>query len=90
MRSRSIAPPSDQCTDENEATAIGAAPVRWIASSNAVVQSPSAGRRTVSTVKPPASARVIHSSTGEEWSSWRTSTRDPRGMGSTLAAVATP
>ena len=38
-------------------------------SSSASVQSPLAGRGTVSTVKPCASARVIHSSTGEEWSS---------------------
>ena len=89
-RARSIAPPSDQCTEENEATAMGAAPARSIAVSRASVQSPLPGRRTVSTEKPPARERDIHSRTGEEWSSSRTSTREPAGTRSTLAAVATP
>ena len=83
-RSRSTAPPSDQCTEEIEASATGAAPVRSIAVSTAAVQSPLPGRRTVSTVKPPASARAIHSSTGEEWSSSSTSTRDARRHGQHL------
>ena len=90
MRAMSSAPPSDQCTEEIETSASGAAPVRSIASSTAEVQSPSAGCFTVSTVKPPASARLIHSSTGEVWSSCSTSTRLPRGIASTLPAVATP
>ena len=59
-------PPSDQCTEEMEASAIGAAPGRAMASASASVQSPLPGRGTVSTVKPCASARAIHSSTGEE------------------------
>ena len=83
-------PPSDQCTDEIDASAIGGAPGRAIAVSTASVQSPCSGRPTVSTVKPPASARVIHSSTGEAWSSSSTSTRAPAGTGRILAAVATP
>ena len=33
---------------------------------------------------PALGARVIHSSTGEEWSFCSTSTREPRGIGSTL------
>jgi hypothetical protein len=89
MRSRSILPPSDQCTEEIEATAIGGAPGRAIAVSSAPVQSPFSGR-TVSTAKPASPARAIHSSTGEEWSSCNTSTREPRGTGSSLAAVETP
>ena len=44
----------------------------------------------VSTAKPPASARLIHSSTGEVWSSCSTSTRLPRGIDITLPAVETP
>jgi hypothetical protein len=49
------------------------------------------GRRTVSTAKPSAGARVTHSSTGEEWSSSSTSTREPAASGpSALPAVATP
>ena len=83
-------PPSDQCTEDMEASATGAAPGRTMAATTAAVQSPSAGRSTTSTVKPPSAARVIHSSTGEEWSSCSTSTREPAGMGSPLAAVATP
>ena len=45
---------------------IGAAPGRLIAASSAAVQSPSSGCGTISMVKPCASARPIHSSTGEE------------------------
>ena len=69
---------------------MGAAPARSIAVSRASVQSPLPGRRTVSTEKPPACERDIHSRTGEEWSSSITSTREPAGTASTLAAVATP
>ena len=69
---------------------MGAAPLRSIAVSRASVQSPLPGRRTVSTAKSAACERDIHSSTGDEWSSSRTSTRDPAGTDSTLAAVATP
>ena len=83
-------PPSDQCTEEMEASATGAAPRRSMAATTAAVQSPSPGRCTTSTVKPPSPARVIHSSTGEEWSSCSTSTREPAGTASPLAAVATP
>ncbi len=42
---------SAQCTDEMEARETGAAPGRAIASSTALVQSPSAGCRTASTEK---------------------------------------
>src|SRR5476651_1534356 len=41
MRAMSSAPPSDQCTDETDASASGRAPLRSIASSTAEVQSPS-------------------------------------------------
>ena len=61
----SSSPPSDQWIDEIDASASGGAPGRSIASSTAEVQSPSAGCVIVSTVKPCASARAIHSSTGE-------------------------
>ena len=61
-----ISPPSDQCTDEIEARLSGGAPDRSMLSRTADVQSPSSGCRTVSTVNPSASARVCHSSTGEE------------------------
>ena len=50
MRGMSSAPPSDQCTEEIDTSASGAAPGRSIASSTADVQSPSAGCFTVSTV----------------------------------------
>ena len=90
MRAMSSAPPSDQCTEEIETSASGAAPGRSMAAMTAEVQSPSAGCFTGSTVKPPASARLIHSSTGEVWSSFSTSTRLPRGIASTLPAVETP
>jgi len=63
--STSISPPSDQCTEEIEASAIGSPCGRSIASSTAEVQSPSAGCATVSTMKSCARARDIHSSTGE-------------------------
>ncbi len=63
MRSMSSAAPSDQCTLEIEASETGA-PGRAMAASTAAVQSPSAGRCTVSTVKPWAGARAVHSSTG--------------------------
>jgi len=89
-RSTSTRPPSDQCTEEMEASATGAAPRRSIAAMTAAVQSPWAGRSTTSTAKPPSPARVIHSSTGEEWSSCSTSTREPAGTASPFAAVATP
>jgi hypothetical protein len=62
----SIRPPSDQCTEEIDASATGAAPGRSMAVSTAEVQSASSGWRMVSTMKPCASARVCHSSTGEE------------------------
>ena len=68
----------------------GAAPARSTAARTAEVQSPSAGCFTVSTSKPLASARLIHSSTGEVWSSCSTSTRLPRGIVMILPAVATP
>ena len=90
MRAMSSAPPSDQWTEEIETRASGSAPGRSIAAITADVQSPSAGCFTVSTAKPPASARLIHSSTGEVWSSCSTSTRLPRGIVSTLPAVETP
>ena len=48
------------------ATLTGGAPGRSMAARTADVQSPSSGRRTVSTAKPCASARVCHSNTGEE------------------------
>ena len=57
----------------------GGAPGRSIAASTAAVQSPSSGCRTTSTVKPCAGARVIHSSTAEEWSFSSSSTREPAG-----------
>ena len=78
-----------QCTDEIDARPTGGAPGRSIAARTADVQSPSSGRRTVSTVNPSASARVRHSSTGEEWSSSRTMTRAPRAIVHNFAAVAT-
>ena len=86
----STIPPSDQCTDETEASAIGGAPGRSIAASTAAVQSPSSGRATTSTVNRPAGARVVHSSTAEEWSFSSTSTRAPAGTATSLAAAATP
>ena len=64
-RPRSTTPPSDQCTDEIEASATGAAPGRAMAVSTASVQSPLPGRLIASTVKPPVGAREVHSSTGE-------------------------
>ena len=71
--------------------AVEVAPGRSTASVSAAVQSPSPGRRTVSTAKPSAGARATHSSTGEEWSSSSTSTREPAGSGpSALPAEATP
>jgi hypothetical protein len=63
---RSTTPPSRQCTEDIEAIAIGAAPGRPIAANSAAVQSPSAGRRTGSTAKPPSAARVIQSSIADE------------------------
>src|SRR5262245_54319151 len=89
-RSISTAPPSDQCTDEIEARPTGDAPGRSIAASTAVVQSPAAGRGTTSTVNRPAAARVVHSSTADEWSFSSTSTREAAGTVMSLAAVATP
>ena len=85
----SSSPPSDQWMEEIEASASGA-PGRAIASSTAEVQSPFAGCAIVSTVNPCASARAIHSSTGEVWSFSSTSTRAPRGIDSTFPAMATP
>ncbi len=58
-------PPSDQCTDEIEASASGAAPGRSIAAMSAAVQSPS-GRAHGLDREAAAGARVIHSSTAEE------------------------
>ena len=49
MRGMSSAPPSDQCTEEIDTSASGAAPGRSIASSTAEVQSPSVGCFTGST-----------------------------------------
>ena len=62
----SSVPPSVHSTDEIEAIAIGAAPGRSMTDNTDEVQSWSLGLRTVSTVKPPAPARLIHSSTGDE------------------------
>jgi hypothetical protein len=76
--------------DEIDASAMGGAPDRSIAASTAAVQSPSSGCGTTSTVNPCAGARVIHSSTAEEWSLASTSTRVPAGTVSSFAAVATP
>jgi hypothetical protein len=86
----SINPPSDQCTDEIEASARRAAPGRSIAAITAEVQSPSGGWRTVSMVKPAEAARVCHSRIGEEWSFSRTSTRMPAGIDRIFPTVATP
>src|SRR5262249_1885793 len=82
--------PSDQCTDETEARPTGDAPGRSIAASTAAVQSPAAGRGTTSTVNRPDGARVIHSSTADEWSFSSTSTRERAGTVMSLAAVAPP
>ena len=48
----STIPPSDQCTDEMDASPTGGAPGRAIAASTAAVQSPSSGCRTTSTLNP--------------------------------------
>ena len=66
MRFMSRVQPSVHSTEEIEAIAIGAAPDRSITDNTAAVQSWSLGLCTVSTMKPPAPARLIHSSTGEE------------------------
>ena len=73
-----------------DASPTGGAPGRSIAASTAAVQSPSSGCRTTSTLNPWAGARVVHSSTAEEWSFSSSSTRVPAGTVSTFAAVATP
>ena len=73
-----------------EASATGAPPGCSIDARTAAVQSLSAGCDTTSTVNRPSGARVIHSSTADEWSFSSTSTREPAGTVSSLAAEATP
>src|SRR5262249_56781711 len=89
-RSIPPAPPSDQCTDEIEARPTGDAPGRSIAASTAAVQSPAAGRGTTSTVNTPDGARVVHSSTADEWSFSSTSTREPARTATSLPPLPPP
>jgi hypothetical protein len=73
-----------------EASATGGAWGRSIDVRIAAVQFPSVGAGTTSTMKWARGARVIHSSTAEEWSFCKTRTREPAGLFNIFAAAATP